>query len=160
MTRILITGSRTWTDRVSVARPIMRLISELCPMLLDENGNPDRRDTSGLVIVHGAAKGADLLAAEWAEGCTPPIRTESHPVTRADWEEFGRGAGYRRNARMVELGADACAAFINPCRDVNCKIVRVHGTHGASHTADLAESVGIYTVRTKTFKDPANDGAA
>ena len=151
--RILVTGSRDWTDRTGIARVLMRIIADNCPMLLDDKGNPDRRDTSDVVIVHGACRGADLLAAEWAEGCDPPIKVEPHP---AIWEVdsiYNPAAGYERNAEMVRLGADVCTAFLHACHSPKCRRTEVHGSHGASHCSDLAERVGIQTIRTKTFHD-------
>lgn len=144
--RILITGSRDWTDRVTISRTILRYMNERLPMIYEDH-IPIRRDWSDVVIVHGAARGADLLAAEWAEGCDPPIKTESHPVTRADWRARPQIAGYLRNIHMVSLGADVCMGFIKPCRKPDCPRLEPHGSHGASHTTDLADSVGIETIR-------------
>jgi YspA, cpYpsA-related SLOG family len=149
--RILITGSRDWTDRTSIARRIMRVINENCPMLVDEKGNPDQRDTSDVVIVHGACRGVDLLAAEWAEGSTPPIKTEPHPALWKVNGVYDPGAGYARNAEMVRAGADVCLAFIQLCRSPKCRREDVHGSHGASHCSDLAEEVGIPTIRIRTY---------
>jgi hypothetical protein len=150
MPRILVTGSRDWVDRVAISRAIFRYLSVTVPMTeeQDENGKTVRfRDVSNTVIVHGAARGADLLTASWAAGCVPPIRTEAHPVTQADWQRNPRIAGYLRNSHMVSLGADVCIAFITPCRKVDCHRIEPHGSHGASHTADLAESQDIMTIR-------------
>lgn len=150
MTRILVTGSRDWTDRVQISRAIFGYLNATVPLIrdTDPHGSQVRyRDVSDVVIVHGAARGADRLTASWAEGCVPPIATEAHPVTRADWQENPRIAGYLRNQHMVELGADVCIAFIMPCRKADCSRPEPHGSHGASHTADLAESVGIQTIR-------------
>ena len=145
--RILITGSRDWTDRVTIARVLMDQINRNCIMLTDDAGHPVRRDTNGVVVVHGAARGADILAAQWADGCDPPIKTEPHPVTSADWQAHPKIAGYLRNQRMVELGADVCCAFLRPCRKPNCWRPEAHLSHGGSHTADLAELSGIETIR-------------
>jgi len=150
MTRILVTGSREWTDRVGISRAILGYIVSTIP-LTRTTGNTGQeyryRDTSDVVIVHGAARGADRLVDEWAQGCDPPLKTEPHPVTRADWQENPRIAGYMRNAAMVRLGADVCIAFQMPCRKVDCQRPEPHVTHGSAHCADLAEAAGIMTVR-------------
>lgn len=91
--RILITGSRTYSD--------MRALEEAI------EGAPRRSD--GIVtIVHGdCPTGADRLAKEF---CTshPGFREEAHP---ADWGRRGKAAGPKRNQEMVDLGADICLAF-------------------------------------------------
>lgn len=145
--RILITGSRDWTDQGRIARTIMRYLAATTEMLYDDDSVPIRRNTNEVVIVHGGARGADQLAATWAEGCEPPIATEAHPVTQQMWQENPRVAGYMRNIDMVAMGADVCLAFISPCHKDGCHRPEPHGSHGASHTADLAESVGIQTIR-------------
>lgn len=87
--RILITGSRDWTDAETIAQAIM----EHAP--------------SQATIVHGNCRGADLIAAEEAYWLGHDI--EPHP---ADWNKHGKRAGFVRNAEMVSLGADVCLAFI------------------------------------------------
>ena len=79
--RILVTGSRDWDDPVLIGRMIFRVINENCPMLVDGNGHPIRRDWSDVVVVHGACpSGADDMARKFAQGCRPPIKTEPHPA--------------------------------------------------------------------------------
>jgi hypothetical protein len=66
-------------------------------------------DTRGpiAVLIHGAARGADTLAGEWAE--RQRIRVEAYP---ADWEAEGRAAGPIRNKRMLDEGKpDLVIAF-------------------------------------------------
>ena len=65
---------------------------------------------------------------------------EPHP---ADWDGFGKGAGFRRNAEMVALGADLCLTFVVPCSKRDCEKPEPHGSHGTAHCSDLAEKAGI-----------------
>lgn len=120
--RILITGSRTWTDRTAIALAISGYLESVGTSIGGAYPFP--------IVVHGGARGADQLADQAARnwGWTP----EPHP---ADWGRYGRSAGFRRNAAMVALDADVCLAFI------------LDGSRGASHTAQLAETAGIPTHR-------------
>ena len=111
--RILVTGSRDWDkpgDILTLLMPYMgydvTLVSGACPT------------------------GADSQAEDFAEGFGWTV--ERHP---ADWEQFGKRAGYLRNQHMVDLGADLCLAFIKD------------NSRGASMCAGLAEKAGIRTVR-------------
>lgn len=132
--RILVTGSRDWTDANTVGLALYEAIE----------ASADR----DITVVHGACpSGADRLAAEfceseahWLEASNTRLEEERHP---ADWNRHGKAAGFRRNAEMVDAGADICLAFISPCSKRSCPDPQPHGSHGASHTADLAEKAGI-----------------
>lgn len=89
--RILVTGSRTWTDDLAIGAALADLT----------------RGHAGVVVVHGGARGADASAARWAA-------RKGHTVEEhlADWEGCGKRAGMIRNAAMVKAGADLCVAFI------------------------------------------------
>ncbi|HEX2301570.1 MAG TPA: DUF2493 domain-containing protein [Pseudonocardiaceae bacterium] len=89
--RILITGSRTWTDITPIRTALQYW----------------RHQFPGVVLVHGDARGADRIAAGIWRSWGLPV--EAHP---ADWARHGRAAGHRRNRAMVALGADVCLAFI------------------------------------------------
>lgn len=137
--RVLVTGSRSWRDIEAVHTALDALARSAA-----------RSGFAGLTVVHGGAKGADRTAALWVtsrqrEGW--PVAAEPHPVSGAEWREQGNAAGMRRNARMVDLGADCCLAFINPCEKEKCRRPRPHGTHGTVQCADLAEAEGIRTER-------------
>lgn len=89
--RVLVTGSRTWTD--------WRLLMAGLSLVWQ----PDA------VLICGACpRGADDLAARcWRYwGGT----VESWP---AQWDKLRRSAGYRRNAAMVAAAPDVCVAFIH-----------------------------------------------
>ena len=92
--RILVTGSREWHDTPAVTRELSAV----------RRLRPDTCD--GFVVVHGAAKGLDTIAA-FVAGVLG-MATEAHP---ADWTTHGKGAGPIRNQAMVDLGADICLAF-------------------------------------------------
>ena len=121
--RVLVTGSRDWPTPGTVWAALSDVQAELPP-----DGRP-------MIVVHGACpRGADAHAADWAVVAgqfTTAVVEEQHP---ADWRPGGvldRAAGFRRNAAMVELGADLCLAFIKD------------GSRGASHTARIADAAGI-----------------
>lgn len=77
------------------------------------------------VIIHGAAKGADSLAGEWAEYNWTKV--EAFP---ADWEKFGKRAGPIRNATMLRVGKpDLVIAF--------------PGGTGTSHMVEISRKAGI-----------------
>lgn len=44
---------------------------------------------------------------------------------------------------MVKPGADACLAFINPCKKRNCAKAEPHGSHGTEGCVRLAEGADI-----------------
>jgi hypothetical protein len=112
--RILVTGSRDWNDRDTIWRALGDAVA---PVPVDRE----------LVVVHGhCPRGADAMADLWSRKYGATV--ERHP---ANWQLEGKRAGFIRNARMVNLGADICLAFIKD------------GSRGASHTARLAEQAGI-----------------
>lgn len=92
--RILITGSRNWEDREAIRQALIKA------------GQAAGVHPQAVTVVHGGARGADRIAGELARefGC-------SVEVHRADWERYGKRAGFVRNAAMVNAGADVCLAF-------------------------------------------------
>lgn len=115
--RVLVTGSRDW-----LYWPTIQLA------LADA---ARRAGSRPVTLVHGACpRGADFIADCVARAWGWQI--ERHP---AEWERFGKAAGFIRNRAMVEAGADECLAFIK------------NQSRGASHTADLAKASGISTTR-------------
>lgn len=95
MYRVLVTGSRNWTDYNKLVSTLNRLT---------------RYTTDTIVIVHGdCPTGADALADVWAR--ENGYKVEKHP---ANWAKYGRSAGPKRNQKMVDLGASICVAFPLP----------------------------------------------
>ena len=114
--RILVTGSRTWTDKVTIANAIRQA-------WIDAD-KPYR-----VTVVHGGARGADYIAGVFAKRMNFDV--EVYPIDDETWAKFGATAGYLRNRDMVELGADVCLAFIR------------NESKGATMCAKLAENAGI-----------------
>lgn len=140
--RVLVTGSRDWTDEEAVYQNLFR-----------EHINGIGRGFGGMVVVHGACPtGADAIADRWAERCGPAgnIRPERHPAqwrictiecrhpnrVRGDGTPYCPQAGPRRNQHMVDLGADVCISFPLP---------QSRGTHDCVKRA-LAAGIPVLTV--------------
>jgi YspA, cpYpsA-related SLOG family len=133
--RVLVTGSRTWSDPAAVRRELLLI------------WHHDLQQGQPMVVVHGGALGADSYARSWALAMARhghPVAEERHP---ADWAKHGRRAGYVRNAEMVGCGADKCLCFAMPCSKAGCAGRPPHDSHGAAHCAAhcaaLARSAGI-----------------
>ena len=135
--RVLITGSRNWLS----AHTIDVTLDEL----LAEHGT--------LTVVHGACReGADKMAHNWAlsvrhASSFAAVTIETHPAIWRPGGKYDKSAGFKRNAEMVVAGAAICLAFVMPCTDPKCRRPGAHGSHGASHCAQLAEAAGIETRR-------------
>lgn len=118
--RVLITGSREFTDRQTVAAALTDVWRE--------NGKQQ------LVVVHGSARGADSLAAAVADNQPDHhLIQEAHP---ADWRPNGvldRAAGHKRNAEMIATGVDICLAFFKTGA----------GNRGTTGCVALARKAGI-----------------
>ena len=138
MTRVLVTGSRTWTDR--------RMVWDALSLTATEYG------INGLVVVHGKANGGDTFAEEWALANEDKgVVNEPHP---AEWligsganAVYNPQAGFQRNGYMVDLGARRCLAFLMFCTKSDCpQRHQQHYTHGAAHCLGLALAAGIPVV--------------
>lgn len=120
--RLLITGSRYFNDAGLMSAAISDAVSTLRGFGFDR-----------IVLVHGGAHGADMLAAHI--GKSMGLEIEAHP---ARWDVYGKAAGPVRNKEMVELGADLVLAFpvgesrgtrgcMRLARERGCAIVNVTG---------------------------------
>ena len=94
--RVIVTGSRDLTPDAydTIKATLQRELADL--------------DPAKVTIVHGAAKGADRLAAQAARELG--MRTEGH---RADWDTHGKAAGPLRNRQMLDSGAQRVIAFVD-----------------------------------------------
>lgn len=108
--RVLVTGGRDYDDRLK--------LFQVLEQLYEINQN--------IKIIHGAARGADTLADEWAN--KTGVRVEKH---YADWTRHGRSAGAIRNNKMAKSCIDFCVAF--------------PGGNGTKHMIETCENAGIRT---------------
>jgi len=89
MFNVIIAGTRTFSD--------YQLLCEKCDYYF-QNCEPT-------AIICGEAKGADTLGKRYAKERN--IKVLSFP---ADWDRYGKSAGYRRNQQMAE-NAQALIVF-------------------------------------------------
>lgn len=112
MTRILITGSRCWSDTQAIQDALAAAIKDI---------------DGPVTVVHGGAPGADELAAVLAPTFGPHVSCERWPAdwqgpcratcrpghrrARRDGSTYCPAAGNYRNQDMADAGAQACLAF-------------------------------------------------
>jgi len=107
--KVLVCGGRTFSDK------------ELLFAVLDEEHEKYNFDT----LIHGGAKGADMLAHKWC--CRNGIIEVCYP---ANWSKYGPAAGPIRNKKMLEEGKpDLVIAF--------------PGGRGTANMVSLAKQAGI-----------------
>ncbi len=106
--KIIIAGSRSFRNYDRLAKDMDKITSKL----------------KEVTIISGAAQGADTLGERWAA-------ERNHAVIRkpAEWDRYGRAAGYRRNEEMAAL-ADALVAFWDG------------RSPGTKHMIDLMQAAG------------------
>ncbi len=107
--RIIVCGGRDFSDREALFR------------VLD-----DLHSTHGFtLLIHGAARGTDRLAGEWAEARGVPCK----PMA-ADWQMHGLRAGPVRNREMLRT----CKPEI---------VVAFPGGNGTDHMIEISMKEGV-----------------
>ena len=102
--RVLVCGGRNYRDRDRV----FQVLDSIEPS----------------VVIHGAARGADQLAGAWAK--ERQVSCKTYP---AQWDRYGKSAGFRRNEQMLSEG--------NP--DL---IIAFPGGNGTAHMMRIARQRG------------------
>lgn len=87
----------------------------------------EKLKTHAVIVISGGARGADALGERYAE--ERGLACERFP---ADWDAYGKSAGYRRNVQMAEV-ADVLVAFWNG------------SSRGTKHMIDIAGERGLPT---------------
>lgn len=93
--KILVCGSRTWRDATIIERHMKVAAAH--------------HHLHPIVIIHGAAAGADTIAESVALDHGWEIVSKP-----AEWEKHGRSAGPIRNREMLDLKPDLVLAFATP----------------------------------------------
>ena len=111
MFRVIIAGGRDFHDTTWSYKKLDRLLQS--------------RQDEDIVIVSGTANGADKVGESYAV-------SRGHKLNRfpADWNKFGKSAGYKRNQQMAE-NAEALVAFWDG------------QSKGTKHMIDLAKAKGL-----------------
>lgn len=107
--KIVVAGTRTFNDYELLETELITVLKGKKP--------------SEVTIVSGGARGADSLGEKFAREKRCWLK-----VFSADWDGFGKSAGYRRNAEMANY-ADACIVFWDG------------KSKGTKHMIDLAEKI-------------------
>lgn len=106
--KVIIAGSRTFND--------YSLLSKLSDHMLSKQNHDN------ITIISGGANGADRLGEKYAID-----RGYKLMIMNADWDKFGKSAGYVRNTNMADI-ADALIAFWDG------------KSRGTKHMIDIAKS--------------------
>lgn len=106
--RLAVIGSRTFTDYKKLEE-VLDGYALLNPIT---------------EIISGGAKGVDKLAEQYSKARAIPIK-----VYPAEWDKYGRSAGYRRNTLIVN-NCDQVIAFWDGI------------SKGTLHSITLAEKIG------------------
>ena len=84
MGAVLICGDRNWRGK-AIIKKVLAVFDK------------------GVTIIHGGAPGADSIADNVAHDLGLKVRE-----FKAEWDRYGRGAGPKRNQRMLDEGKPDC----------------------------------------------------
>ena len=143
---IVVTGGRTFGLAEYDATPARQRAAAQERKALEDA--LDRLNPKPVILMHGAAKGADTLAGIWAR--RKGIEVAECP---ADWQTHGKAAGPRRNGEMLRRLIDM--------QNHNGFRVGVVAFPGGTGTADCqrqAEALGIPVW--EPLKEPPQEGTA
>lgn len=111
MFKVIIAGGRDFND--------YELLKQKCDYYLSN------LDTKDIVIISGAARGADSLGEKYAN--EKGYKIDSHP---ANWNKYGKSAGYRRNSEMAEIANGVICFWDGKSK-------------GTKHMIDIAKNKGL-----------------
>lgn len=118
--QLIIAGSRGITDLVMVFEKLDAITATV---------------TEEITVISGGARGVDRLGETWAIS-----RGHSLRVMRAEWDRYGKSAGYRRNQQMAQEGTHLIAIWDGQSR-------------GTRHMIDIAREHGLEVRIVRTDKE-------
>lgn len=129
MVKVIIAGSRDFNDYL--------LLEKFCNKIFSDLGKSGHNvEKSNIEIISGTARGADKLGERFASEYG--IIVSRHP---ADWDAYGKRAGYIRNEEMARYAATGELGILIAFWDGVSK--------GTKHMIDLAKKHGltVYVVK-------------
>lgn len=122
--RIIVAGGRDFKDNNLLSNTIKEYLEDI-------DGIGIANSSKQIKFVSGTARGADVLGEQFAH-------TYGYDVIRfpADWDKFGKSAGYKRNAEMAKFASeDGNKGILIAFWDGKSK--------GTKHMIDLAKRYGL-----------------
>lgn len=110
--RVIVAGSRDFNDYEFLKERLDHLLTK-------------KLEDFEIIIVSGTAYGADKLGERYAN--EKGFGIDRYP---ADWNQYGKSAGYMRNTQMAE-NAEACVVF------------RVNNSKGSTHMINIANEKNL-----------------
>lgn len=110
--RVVIFGSRGFKN--------YGLLKEKCDAYLK-----NKKETHHIIIVSGHARGADTLGEQYAN--EKGYELETYP---ADWDKYGKKAGFLRNEQMADLSNAAIGFWDGE-------------SHGTKHMIEYSKEKGL-----------------
>lgn len=121
--RIIIAGSRDFNDYNKLKSETLKIINEL-------NFKDYNTKRENVEIISGTARGADQLGERFAKEYK--LNLVKFP---ANWDSFGKRAGYLRNAEMSK--------YAKQDEEIGVLIAFWNGSNGTKHMIDLATKDGL-----------------
>lgn len=110
--RIVVTGSRNWTNRDAVIVALEDAVREAFGWGIKHTPHhAPHAQFPRVIVVQGGAAGADAFAAEYGTKNFPTPDDGGVETFEADWKNEGKAAGPKRNRRMLDSGAQIVLAF-------------------------------------------------
>lgn len=108
MNRIIVAGSRGWTDYLKIDHVLRDIVKQ------DD------------MLITGGARGVDTLASRWAS-----VNMIKNTIVNAEWDKYGKSAGYLRNQKMAEMATHLIAFWDGKSK-------------GTKHMIDIAIDRGLW----------------